>query len=126
MPPLYSEIWFDDVDPEDIKQVAGTIQKIPENCSKMPIGQNMKRLTRSIALDCEMVGVGRHGSKNMLARVYIVDSHGSVLYDSFVAPRKKVVDYRTSVSGVKPNDLINGKSLQLLLLLLIKSDPAYS
>ena len=113
MSSLYSEIWFDDVNPEDIKQVAGTIQKIPENSSKMPISRNMKHLTRSIALDCEMVGVGRHGSRNMLARVSIIDSHGNVLYDSFVAPQEKVVDYRTFVSGVKPNDLINGKSLQL-------------
>ncbi|XP_067054985.1 uncharacterized protein [Acropora muricata] len=102
-----SEIWFDDVNPEDIKQVAGTMQKIPENSSKMPISRNMKHLTKSIALDCEMVGVGRHGSRNMLARVSIIDSHGNVLYDSFVAPQEKVVDYRTFVSGVKPNDLIN-------------------
>ena len=112
MSPLYSEIWIDDVNPEDIKQVAGTIQKIPENSSKMPISRNMKHLTKSVALDCEMVGVGRHGSRNMLARVSIIDSHGNVLYDSFVAPQEKVVDYRTFVSGVKPNDLINGESLQ--------------
>lgn len=92
----------------------------------MLTSQNMKHLTRCIALDCEMVGVGSHGCKNMLARVSIVNSHGNVLYDSFVAPQEKVVDYRTSVSGVKPKDLINGKSLQLLSLLLIKCDPTYS
>ena len=56
-----------------------------------------------------MVGIGVDGKQHMLARVSIVNSHGRVVYDSFVAPQEKVVDYRTAVSGVKPADLKNGK-----------------
>ena len=68
------------------------------------------RLTKKIALDCEMVGVGFDGKQHMLARVSIVNSHGHVVYDSFVAPQEKVVDYRTPVSGIKPANLKNGRS----------------
>ena len=67
------------------------------------------RITKKIALDCEMVGVGFDGKQHMLARVSIVNSHGHVVYDSFVAPQEKVIDYRTPISGVKPTDLKNGK-----------------
>ena len=56
-----------------------------------------------------MVGVGLDDKRHMLARVSVVNSHGHVVYDSFVAPQEKVVDYRTPVSGVKPADLKNGK-----------------
>lgn len=68
------------------------------------------RLTKKIALDCEMVGVGFDGKRHMLARVSVVNSHGHAVYDSFVAPQEKVVDYRTSVSGIKPANLKNGMS----------------
>lgn len=67
------------------------------------------RITKKIALDCEMVGVGFDGKQHMLARVSVVNSHGHVVYDSFVAPQEKVMDYRTPVSGVTPSDLKNGK-----------------
>lgn len=56
-----------------------------------------------------MVGVGFDGKQHMLARVSIVNSHGHVVYDSFVAPQEKVMDYRTPISGVKRSDLKNGK-----------------
>ena len=60
-----------------------------------------------IALDCEMVGVGK-SRKNSLARCSIVDYFGNVLYDQYVKPRKKVTDYRTRWSGIKPADLAEG------------------
>ena len=69
------------------------------------------RPTKKIALDCEMIGVGFDGKQHMLARVSIVNSHGQVVYDSFVAPQEKVVDYRTPVSGIRPANLKDGKSL---------------
>lgn len=68
------------------------------------------RPTKKIALDCEMIGVGFDGKQHMLARVSIVNSHGQVVYDSFVAPQEKVVDYRTPVSGIRPANLKDGKS----------------
>ena len=55
--------------------------------------------TNVVAADCEMVGVGPRGSRDMLARVSIVNSFGHVLYDKYVKPLEKVIDYRTFVSG---------------------------
>lgn len=56
-----------------------------------------------------MVGVGSDAKRHMLARVSIVNSHGRMVYDSFVAPQEKVVDYRTHVSGIRPENLKNGQ-----------------
>jgi len=59
----------------------------------------------------------------MLARVSIVNSHGHVVYDSFVAPQEKVVDYRTPVSGIKPANLKNApdfKTVQLEVSKLLR------
>ena len=60
---------------------------------------------RIVALDCEMVGVGPGGQKSVLARVSIVDFYGARLLDAFVRVEERVTDYRTSVSGVRPEDL---------------------
>jgi len=70
-----------------------------------------------------MVGVGFDGKRHMLARVSIVNSHGHVVYDSFVAPQEKVVDYRTPVSGIKPVNLKNApdfKTVQLEVSKLLR------
>jgi len=61
--------------------------------------------TAIIAMDCEMVGVGRYGKKSMLARCSIVNFRGEVLYDKFVKPMERVTDYRTDFSGIRPQDL---------------------
>ena len=61
-------------------------------------------------MDCEMVGVG-DGQDSILARVSIVNHDGHALYDKYVKPREKVTDYRTFVSGVRPEDLVNGKTI---------------
>jgi RNA exonuclease 4 len=66
--------------------------------------------TQFIALDCEMVGGGYKGCHSLLARVSIVNSHGHVLYDTFVKPQEPVTDYRTFVSGVRARDLKNAPS----------------
>ena len=55
-----------------------------------------------------MVGVGPEGIESTLARVSIVNYHGSIILDEFVRPREKVTDYRTWVSGVREEDLKNG------------------
>lgn len=86
--------------------------KVTSNESKRSYWYFFSRLTKKIALDCEMVGVGFDGKRHMLARVSIVNSHGHVVYDSFVAPQEKVVDYRTPVSGIKPANLKNGRFLE--------------
>ncbi|XP_065844886.1 RNA exonuclease 4-like [Oscarella lobularis] len=64
-----------------------------------------KGKTDSVAIDCEMVGIGHSGKESALARVSIVNSHGNVLYDTFVAQKEKVTDYRTFVSGVRAKDV---------------------
>jgi RNA exonuclease 4 len=58
-----------------------------------------------VSLDCEMVGVGDGGHRSILARVAIVDWDGNVLLDTFVKPTEPVTDYRTFVSGVRPEDI---------------------
>ena len=65
--------------------------------------------TKAIAMDCEMVGVGESGTESILARVSLVNQHGHCIYDKFVKPREKVTDFRTHVSGVRPQNLQEGK-----------------
>ncbi len=64
---------------------------------------------KCVALDCEMVGTGPNGDFSMLARCSVVNHHGNILYDSYVAPMDTVTDYRTVYSGVRPQDLKGGK-----------------
>ncbi|AEO60540.1 hypothetical protein MYCTH_2309809 [Thermothelomyces thermophilus ATCC 42464] len=63
-----------------------------------------------IAIDCEMVGVGDGGYEDELARVSVVDFHGKQVYDSYVKPRRRVVDWRTHVSGVAPKHMANART----------------
>ena len=65
-----------------------------------------------VALDCEMVGVGPSGRESALARCSIVDGHGKVMYNSFVKPKDKIIDFRTKYSGIRAKDLANAKTLQ--------------
>lgn len=62
-------------------------------------------LSRVVAIDCEMVGIGPGGKENALARVSAVNYTGDVLYDSFVRVHQEVTDYRTEFSGVRPEDV---------------------
>ncbi|XP_058779574.1 uncharacterized protein LOC131653452 [Vicia villosa] len=65
-------------------------------------------LTDAVAMDCEMVGVGQ-GNKSALARVSLVNKWGNVIYDEFVRPMERIVDYRTNISGIRPKDLKKAK-----------------
>ena len=55
-----------------------------------------------------MVGTGPAGDFSMLARCSIVNHHGNVLYNSYVAPMDKIIDYRTKFSGITPQHLRDG------------------
>ena len=68
------------------------------------------RLTRAVAIDCEMVGVGPDGEHSILARVSIVNHFGKLIYDRFVKPTEEVTDYRTAFSGIRPEDIKDGES----------------
>lgn len=81
------------------------------------------KLSQVVAIDCEMVGVGppighktRNGKRDpirrsALARVSIVDFHGHVVLDAYIKPREKVTDFRTSVSGIRPSDLVGENAI---------------
>lgn len=57
-------------------------------------------ITQRLALDCEMVGTGKDGTSNQLARVSIVNVYGDIIYDKIVTPRENVTDYRTAITGL--------------------------
>lgn len=61
-------------------------------------------------MDCEMVGVGPT-NVSVLARVSIVNFKGDCIFDTFVRVEEKVTDYRTAVSGIRPDDLASSKAM---------------
>ena len=133
------EVWFDDIPQQDLdrayqQQVVSTpelIQRLlreyahpatPKPHTNQEMHMTMEtntmmmensKLGKYVAMDCEMVGVGPEGVESALARVTLVNYHGAVLMDEFVKPQEAVTDYRTHVSGVKPEHLHNGKFIPL-------------
>ncbi|KZV51945.1 RNA exonuclease 4 [Dorcoceras hygrometricum] len=67
-------------------------------------------LTDMLAMDCEMVGVSLMGNKSALGRVTVVNKWGNVVYDEYVRPVDYVVDFRTQISGIRPQDLSKAKN----------------
>ena len=80
------------------------------------MGKSFKGLAKILAMDCEMVGVGRSGKvsrgRDSLARVSIVNHLGNCIYDKYVKPRRNVTDYRTEYSGIRPEDIENGEKFK--------------
>ncbi|XP_012929297.1 RNA exonuclease 4 isoform X2 [Heterocephalus glaber] len=121
-PPTEEDIWFDDVDPADIEAAIG-----PEaaRIARKQLGQKESSislvkeqafdgLTKALALDCEMVGVGPQGEESIAARVSLVNQYGKCVYDKFIKPTEPVTDYRTAVSGVRPKHLRQGEELEVV------------
>lgn len=77
------------------------------------VKNKQNNLTKQIAMDCEMVGIG-DGTDSMIARVSIVNKYGDCVYDKYVKPREKIVDYRTPVSGIRPDQLQNGEEFNIV------------
>lgn len=69
---------------------------------------SLYRPTNFLAMDCEMVGVGPDGVESALARVSIVNYSGGVVLDEYVRPQEPITNYRTWVSGTRPEDMVNG------------------
>ncbi|VFQ97559.1 unnamed protein product [Cuscuta campestris] len=67
-------------------------------------------VTDVIAMDCEMVGVSSLGNKSALGRVTLVNKCGNVIYDEYVRPMEYVVDFRTKISGIRPQPLKKAKN----------------
>ncbi|MCJ8741013.1 hypothetical protein PDJAM_G00065740 [Pangasius djambal] len=129
--PTEADIWFDDVDPDDIEaavglEAANIVRKrsgVTKTDAKMTQRSTERLLvkestcdgfTRAIAMDCEMVGVGPGGEESMLARVSIVNYFGKCVYDKYVKPTEKVTDYRTAVSGIRPADIKHGEDFKIV------------
>ncbi|XP_078082284.1 RNA exonuclease 4 [Mustelus asterias] len=129
--PTEPDIWFDDVDPDDIEAAMGPEaanvarrQIETETRKPCPAVQNVDKilvkdgafegLTKAVALDCEMVGVGQDKADSILARVSIVNQFGKCIYDKYVKPTEKVTDYRTWVSGIRPADIKNGEDFRVV------------
>ncbi|KAL3426032.1 RNA exonuclease [Phlyctema vagabunda] len=67
-----------------------------------------------VAMDCEMVGVGGDEDRSVLARVSIVNFHGTQIYDSFVRPKEFVTNWRTHVSGVSPKNMTTARTFEVV------------
>jgi len=80
-----------------------------ENLSKghlySRVGFQMPHPSSIVALDCEMVGVGKNGERSSLARVTLIDWEGNSLIDTYVIQKLPVTDYRTFISGITKEDL---------------------
>ncbi|NXY86157.1 REXO4 exonuclease, partial [Alcedo cyanopectus] len=124
--PKEAEIWFDDVDPNDIEAAIGPeAAKVARRKLGLGTGQSKQSveqvlvkekafegLTRAVAMDCEMVGVGPKGEDSIVARVSIVNQFGKCVYDKYVKPTEEVTDYRTAVSGIRPGDVKKGEDFK--------------
>lgn len=73
----------------------------------------MKRRDIYFALDCEMVGVGQEGLDSALARVSIVNWENEIVLDTYVKVDQPVTDYRTFVSGIRPEQIESDSAMPL-------------
>ncbi|XP_053990756.1 RNA exonuclease 4 isoform X2 [Hylaeus anthracinus] len=118
----------DIISPENIKRKSVSHQQksrrkhhmLTANSSSIPLigeeeinDESKQKLTRQVAMDCEMVGIG-DGTESMIARVSIVNRHGFCVYDKYVKPREPVQDYRTEVSGIRPQNLQTGEQFDIV------------
>jgi RNA exonuclease 4 len=102
-----SEIWFDDVD-----EILLEPQKVDNKKDPLVKPYSYQGVTKIIGIDCEMVGVGEGGQESILARVSLVNQYGQCIYDKFVKPTERVIDYRTHVSGIRPSDIAHGEDFK--------------
>ncbi|XP_027470249.1 RNA exonuclease 4 isoform X1 [Zalophus californianus] len=120
--PTEDDIWFDDVDPADIEAAVGpeaariARKQLGQSASSITLvkEQAFSGLTRALAMDCEMVGVGPKGEESIAARVSIVNQYGKCVYDKYVKPTQPVTDYRTAVSGIRPENLKQGEKFEVV------------
>ncbi|NXD09212.1 REXO4 exonuclease, partial [Nothocercus nigrocapillus] len=126
--PEEADIWFDDVDPKDIEAAIGPeAAKVARRKLGLETGQSKESveqvlvkenasegLTRAVAMDCEMVGVGPKGEDSIVARVSIVNQFGKCVYDKYVKPTEEVTDYRTAVSGIRPENIKTGEDFKVV------------
>ncbi|KAG2226050.1 hypothetical protein INT45_002516 [Circinella minor] len=115
------ELWFgEDIDEKTFEQVYGkkkTAKEIKEMKKEMveqmnTVSGDQAKIGKYVAIDCEMVGIGPDGEQSALARVSLVNFHGAIVLDTYVKPMDRVTDFRTFVSGIKPEHLKNAMSFR--------------
>lgn len=121
--PKEEDFWFDDVDPDDVEATVGSeaaemmrkkhgLVKTQDVESVLVKERAFDGITNIVAIDCEMVGIGADGEDSMLARVSLVNKFGKCIYDKYVKPTEEVTDYRTAVSGIRPEDIKDGEDVR--------------
>lgn len=76
------------------------------------------RETEILAIDCERI-LTQKGDR--LSRVSVVNFFGNIVFDTLVKPWAKVVDYRESITGIKPEDLKHAPSYPKIAPIVSKS-----
>ena len=82
--------------------------------STKPHDEPMQKRHMYFALDCEMVGVGPEGLDSALARLSIVNWDNQIVLDTYVKVDQPVTDYRTFVSGIKPQHIQSSSAVSLM------------
>ena len=97
------------LDRED-NQSVDDVDDLPKN--ELLPAKFSNNFTRILSMDCEMVGVGPDGKDSIVARVSIINFYGDCVYDKYVKPTKKVTDFRTEISGIRPGDFKNAEDFR--------------
>mmetsp|Transcript_7483 Transcript_7483/g.10739 ORF Transcript_7483/g.10739 Transcript_7483/m.10739 type:complete len:489 (-) Transcript_7483:234-1700(-) len=74
------------------------------------------------AVDCEMVGVGPNGTESALARISIVNFANEIVLDTYVKVDQAVTDYRTFVSGIRPEHIESDSAMSLARVQILASN----
>ncbi|CAR25288.1 putative 3'-5' exonuclease [Lachancea thermotolerans CBS 6340] len=90
---------------EKSKPLAAELEETLEADAAARSINRASEIGKYVAIDCEFVGVGPEGKDSALARATVVNYFGHVVLDVFVKPQEKVTDWRTWVSGVRPQDM---------------------
>lgn len=104
------DVWFE-VSRKDLQRsrVEGLAATKGSNLAPIDLFPKLKgdevTVGKYVAIDCEMVGVGPEGLTSALARVSLVNFHGQVIFDKYVKPVERIVNYRTEFSGIRPHHM---------------------
>lgn len=90
-----------------------TTKRVSKATSTKTHDAPMKRRDIYFALDCEMVGVGAEGLDSALARISIVNWDNQIVLDTYVKVDQPVTDYRTFVSGIRPEQIESDSAMPL-------------
>jgi len=95
------------------KNISRSTKRVSKATSTKTHDKPMKRRDIYFALDCEMVGVGPEGLDSALARVSVVNWDNQIVLDTYVKVDQPVTDYRTFVSGIRPEQIESDSALPL-------------